>query len=310
MNLRFLAAALVVPALFAAGVPVRADQVLDGFRAKFAQSPIETKQLAPSLYALSGPGGNMTVLVGAEKAFMVDSGILGRTKDIIAAVEKLHAGGIGWVVNTHYHFDHTDGNVEMAKQGAAIISQDQLRDRLMHDQALEFVGMKIPASPEAAWPAHTYSAAMTFHRDGQTIRLTYIPDAHTDGDTVVFFENANVIATGDLFFNGIYPLIDYSAKGWIGGMIAGVNQILAMSNDKTQIVPGHGAVATKADLRAYREMLETVEDRLMTYAAQGKSPDEVVALKPTADFDAKWGKGFLNGDVFTRMAYTGLLRHK
>jgi glyoxylase-like metal-dependent hydrolase (beta-lactamase superfamily II) len=210
------------------------------------------------------------------------------------------------VVNTHWHGDHTGGNENMGKVGALLVAHENVRRRMNTEQFTAAFNAKTPPSPDGALPVVTFADAITFHWNGDEIRVYHVPPAHTDGDSVVHFVKANVVHAGDLFFNGGYPFVDVSSGGRIDGVIAAAERILAGIDDKTRLIPGHGPVATKADLQAYRDVLKTLRDRIAKLKADGKSRDEVIAAKPTADHDAKWGTGFMKGDVFTGLVYDSL----
>ena len=214
------------------------------------------------------------------------------------------------VLNTHWHFDHPGGNEFFGQHGARIIAQDNVRTRMGQDQFIEAFGFTFPPSPAAALPALTFPETLTVHHGAETIRLQHVAPAHTDGDVLMHFAQANVLHTGDLFFNGFYPFIDYSSRGWIGGMVAAADQALAMCDGRTRIIPGHGPLAAPADLKAARDMLATVQGRVEALLDAGKNLDEIVAAALTRDLDERWGKGFFTGELFTRNATAGILRHR
>ena len=209
-------------------------------------------------------------------------------------------------MNTHWHGDHIGGNENMGKTGALLVAHENVRKRISTEQFIAAFGRKIEPSPEAALPVVTFTDAVTFHWNGDEIRVHHVPPAHTDGDSIVHFVKADVVHMGDVFFNGGYPFIDVSSGGRVDGVIAAADRVLAGIGERTRIIPGHGPVATKADLRAYRDMVKTLRDRIATLKAEGKTRDQVVAAKPTADHDVKWGGGFMKGDTFTGLAYDSL----
>ena len=274
-----------------------------------AASPIKSESLGGRLTLITGVGGNIVVLAGDDGGLVVDCGVPQAAAGTAAEVAKAAPGAPAVLVNTHWHFDHAGGNERLAKAGARIVAHDNCRKRLSTDQVVEFMDMKSPASPKTAWPLVTCSGEMSLHVNGEDIVLTAVPAAHTDGDLLVHFRGPNLLHMGDLFFNGFYPFIDYSSGGWIGGMVVAAKSGLALCDDKTRIVPGHGPMATPTDLKAYLAFLETMHDRLTKLRAAGKSEDEVVAAAPTKDFDEKWGKGFLNAEKFVRCAWRGLVKH-
>ena len=279
-------------------------------RAAAQGQALQTLKITDNLSVISGDGGNIGLLTGADGALVVDTGFKAQSDALMRAIKDAAAAPVQMVVNTHWHADHTDGNEPLGRAGARILAHTNTRKRLSSDQVVEFLNMKSPASPKPALPVVVFDTEMTLFWNEEEIHLTHVPDAHTDTDIVLHFKNANVVHAGDLLFNGFYPFIDYSSKGWIGGMVKGADRILAMTDDRTKIIPGHGPMATRANVKEFRDMLATVQARVEKAIRAGKSADEVVAAKPTADLDAKWGKGFLDPDKFTRLVYLTITRHK
>ncbi len=271
----------------------------------FSKVEIKAEKVADGVYLLTGAGGNIGLSVGRDGAFLVDDQFAPLTEKILAAVKAVTPEPVRFVVNTHLHGDHVGGNENMAKAGAVLVAHENVRKRLSAEQT-NALGRKTPASPEDALPVLTFADALTFHWNGDEIRVTHVPPAHTDGDSVVRFVKADVVHMGDLFFNGTYPFIDTGDGGRVDGVITAADQVLAASGEKTRIIPGHGALATRADLQAYRDTLATLRDRIAKLKAAGRSRDEAIAAKPTADHDAKWGTGFMKGDVFTGLVYDSL----
>ena len=271
--------------------------------------PIEVSGLATGLSLITGPGGNITALVGPDGLVLVDSFVPSRGADLAAAARRLSAGPIT-LINTHWHFDHTGGNAALAGAGAKIIAHENARKRLSTDQYMADFQMKIPPSPAAALPVMTVGDSATLYLNGEEIHLTYVAPAHTDGDIFIHFRKANILQTGDLFSNGFYPNIDSSSDGWIGGMVAAADRILGIVDAKTRIIPGHGPLATRDDLKAARDMLAEVQARIGPLVLAGKTVDEVVAARPLASLDARWAKGLFKGSQFTRIVYSGLAKHR
>ncbi len=267
--------------------------------------PIEVTELSKGLSLITGPGGNITALVGPDGIIMVDSFVPSRATDLAPVVKKLGNGPIT-LINTHWHFDHTGGNAALAGLGAKILAHDNARSRLASDQYMADFQMKIPASPAAALPVVTFNDSFTFFSHGEEIHLQHVKPAHTDGDIFVHYRKANIFQTGDLFTNGAYPNIDTSSGGWIGGMIAAADLILEIVDAKTKIVPGHGPLATKDDLRAARSMLAEARDKIEPLVEAGKTVEQAIAAKPLAKLDAKWAKGAFKGSHFTQIVYSGL----
>ncbi len=272
--------------------------------------PIEAADLGNGLHLIQGPGGNIAVFNGPDGLTVVDSGVPMRAKDILDAVKKVGGGKpLARLINTHWHFDHAGGNEVFAQAGATIIATANTRKRLSTEQYTEVFKMKSPPAPAIALPVLT-GEVFQLHLGNEEVHLASVPPAHTDGDLIVHFKGQDVIHTGDLFSHGIYPNIDASSDGWIGGMIAAADRILKHTGPKTRIIPGHGPLATPSDLAAARKMLQTVYDRLAPMLDAGKTTEQAIAAKPTADLDAAWGKGFFTGGMFTRVVYEGLKRRR
>ena len=271
--------------------------------------PIKAEPLAPGLSLITGPGGNITALAGPDGTLMADSFVPGHGDALLAAVRGLKGDGPITLVDTHWHFDHAGGNAALAAAGVKIVAHASVRKRLGSDQYMSDFAMPIPASPKIALPVVTIDDSATYYLNGEIVQLTHVPPAHTDGDVFLHYQNANVLQTGDLFFNGLYPNIDSSSKGWITGMIAAADQILGVVDGQTKIVPGHGPVGNRDDLRSFRAMLAGVRDKVQPMVEAGKTLEEVIAAKPTAAFDAKFGQALFRGRHFAELAYNGLLKY-
>jgi cyclase len=274
-----------------------------------AKIAIEVVNLAADFDVIQGPGGNIAVLGGPDGLIVVDSSVPIRAKEVFETVKRIGGKPVPRLINTHWHFDHAGGNEVFARAGATILATEATRKRLATDQYNEVFKMTTPASPACALPILTFDEA-ELHVGRETIHLTAVPPAHTDGDLIVHFTSHDVIHAGDLFTNGFYPTIDASSLGWIGGMIAAADRLLKLAGPKTRIIPGHGPLASVADLAAFRKMLVTVHDRLAPMLDAGKTLQEAIAGRPTADLDQAWGKGFFTGGMFTRVAYDGLAKHR
>jgi cyclase len=274
----------------------------------FSNVQIQTTQVAEDLYLLVGQGGNIALSTGDDGAFIVDTQFAPLSEKIQAAVTAAGGGPVEFVVNTHWHGDHSGGNVNFGGAGATIMAHDNVQVRMSTDQVSGLNGETIPASPRAAIPVVTFPSRMTFHWNGDTVDLIHIPNAHTDGDTVVHFTNLNAFHMGDTYVNGGFPFVDVGSAGTLDGIIAAGEKVLSLSDAGTKIIPGHGALATPEDLRAWIETLSTVRDRLKTLIDQGRTEDEVVAANPTSQWNATLGAGFMNGETFTRLAYQGMMR--
>lgn len=273
---------------------VQADSAED----KFSAVEIETIKVADGIYMLMGMGGNIGVSVGEDGVFMIDDQFAPLTTKIKTAIKKLSNKAIRFVINTHWHFDHTGGNENLGKEGIVIVAHDNVRQRMTKDNFIKAFNKNIPPAPAVALPVITFNDRVTFHLNEQEIQVVHRSNAHTDGDSMVIFKSVNVIHMGDTFFNGLYPFIDASSNGSVTGVIDTANHVLAMVDDKTKIIPGHGPLGDKQALIQYRDMLITVSGRMQALIDQGKTIEEIIALKPNADLDPSWGNGFLNPDAF------------
>jgi len=272
-----------------------------------ATSPITTYKLRNNISALEGSGGNIAVLTGPDGKVLVDAGIAVSRARLSKALDELGGEPIKHLINTHWHFDHADGNDWLHAAGARIIAHENTRKHLATIQRVEDWDYNFLASPRGALPSDVFARDHHLKLNGQSIALKYYGPAHTDSDISVHFAEANVFHAGDTFWNGIYPFIDYSTGGSINGSIAACDATLAATNDDTIIIPGHGKpVSNKAELKEFRDMLAAIRDNVAKLKKDGKSRDEAVAAKPTAAFDAKWGQFVIDPGFFTRLVYEGV----
>jgi glyoxylase-like metal-dependent hydrolase (beta-lactamase superfamily II) len=267
---------------------------------------IQVQPLASGVYMLIGSGGNIGVSVGDDGPFIIDDQFAPLAPKIKAAIAGISNKPLRFVFNTHWHGDHTGGNEPMAGDGAIIVAHDNVRRRMGVDQFNKTFNQTTKASPRGALPVVTFADAVTFHLNGDSILAMHVAPAHTDGDAIVVFKKANVIHAGDTFMNGFYPFIDLDSGGSIDGVIAAADKILSMSDANTKIIPGHGPLASASDLREYRRMLVGCRDAVKKLVAAGRTLDQVKAAKPTADFDGKWGGGFMKPDQWVTQLYRGL----
>jgi glyoxylase-like metal-dependent hydrolase (beta-lactamase superfamily II) len=291
--------------LFAAALALAAPAAAQG--PDFEKVQIKTEKVAEGIWVLAGAGGNIAVSAGADGVFLVDDEWAPMTPKVKAAVAAISDRPLRFILNTHWHPDHTGGNKDLGEAGALIVAHDNVRLRMSTDQFIEAMGMKFPPSPARALPVVTFNDAVTLHLNGDDVDAFHVPPAHTDGDAIVHFRRAGVVHMGDLFFNGMYPFVDLSSGGSFEGYIAAADRALALG-EGTRIIPGHGPVGTRADLRAYRDMLVTVRDRVKPLVQAGKTPAEVVAARPIADLDAKWGQGFMKPEQFLEIVAQSLAR--
>lgn len=307
--LQYIAGITAGAATLLHSTPSASASAFDGEEFELRQNDVKVEKLSESISLLAGVGGNIAVLIGKEGTLQVDAGNPGTAPSVMKAIKEFTDKSVSTLINTHWHGDHTGGNEEMAKAGCRIFAHDNVRKRLGSDQFIEVFNRKIPASPELALPILTFETKMTLHHNGEELHLIYAPPAHTDGDILVYFTKANVLHTGDLFFNGMYPFIDSSTGGWIGGMVKAADLILTVANEKTKIIPGHGPLGTREQFKEYRDMLAQVHERITPLVKSGKSPDEVVAAKSLADLDTKWGKGFMKPEGFIKIVHGGIKKY-
>ena len=279
----------VAACLFA--IPVLAQDVPPG-------APVVT-EVADGVHVLSWAGGNIGISIGDDGVVLIDDQYAPMAPKNLAALRGLTDRPLRFVLNTHWHGDHTGGNEALTGEGALIIAHDNVRKRLAEGLLLR----EIPPAPAGALPVVTFDNTVTLHFNGQTVHAFHVAPAHTDGDSVVHFRDADVVHTGDLYFNGIYPYIDGQSGGSVQGVIDGVDRVLELCGPDTRIIPGHGPVSDCTELRAYRDMLSTVHERIAKLIAGGASLADVVAEQPTADYDAEWGDGFMPTDRWVPMLY-------
>ncbi|HXP42787.1 MAG TPA: MBL fold metallo-hydrolase [Candidatus Acidoferrales bacterium] len=291
----------------AAGQVGTGETVIQKATEQFESSPLKTTPLDKGVWMFSGDGGNATAIVAASSTLLIDSGIDSRVSELGDAIYKATGRPVTRLVNTHWHFDHTGGNIYFGSGGVTILAQENVKKRLSSVQNVPFTGLRDGRYPTQALPTVNYSDSTTLQQDAQKLTLVNYGPAHTDGDTIIYIAPANIAVVGDIFSNHFYPIIDLASGGSIDGMIHSVDQILAQTNEQTKIVPGHGPVATRSDLQDYRDMLVQVRQRIKGLAAAGKTIDEAAAAAPIKDFDAKWGSGYVSPDVFVRMVFTSLI---
>jgi cyclase len=256
-----------------------------------AQGALSLEPLTDRLVLLSGAGGNITIVRSDDGVLMVDAG-LPNTADAVAGKVKESASlPVQHLINTHWHQDHTGGNESFGKAGAHIMAHENCAKRLAAPQHMAFFNRDIPALPDSGQPKQTFKTKGHLAFGGQKVEYAYFPPAHTDGDITVHFTSANVYSTGDLFFCGMYPFIDYSSGGSIEGTIQNSAAMLKVVDSKTKIVPGHGPLGTKIDLQLFHDVIADANQRVSTLIQQGKTVDELIAAQPTRQYDAQWGNG-------------------
>jgi len=269
----------------------------------FSKVEIKTTELTGGVYMLSGAGGNIGASVGDDGVFIIDDQFAPLSEKIMAALGELSDQPVSYVINTHWHGDHTGGNENFGASGAVIVAHENVRKRMSTKQFMKAFGREVPAAPDTALPVVTFSENANFYFNETNIQVIHIPTAHTDGDSVVFFTEANVLHMGDTFFNGFFPFIDQSSGGSLDGVIAAAEKALSMVDGDTMIIPGHGPLSKKADLENYLAMLNDVKAAMTPLVSAGKSRKEVVADNPLEEIGKTWGNGFMKTDVFTGIVF-------
>jgi glyoxylase-like metal-dependent hydrolase (beta-lactamase superfamily II) len=272
----------------------------------FSKVEVKSERLAGNVHMLTGAGGNVGVCAGPDGMLLVDDQYAELSEKIRAALAKISDRPLRFVLNTHWHGDHSGGNENMAAAGALLLAHENVRKRMSTPQETPTFNRKVEASPAAALPVVTFTDTVSFHLNGEEIVAYHVARAHTDGDAVVFFRKANVVHMGDCFWNGNYPFIDVASGGSIGGMIEAVEAVLAQVGPQTKIIPGHGQLGDRAALAKFRDVLVGSRDRVRELATSGKSLAEIQAAKPTADWDADWGKAFIKPDKWIEFVYAGV----
>lgn len=272
----------------------------------FDSVQVRVQALRGGVYMLTGAGGNIGLSVGSDAAFLVDDQYAPLSAKIIAAVKSVTGQPIRFIVNTHWHGDHTGGNENIGKTGALIVAHENVRKRMSTEQFNSLFNRRTPPSPAAALPVVTFTDSVTFHINGDELVAYHIPPAHTDGDAVIHFTRADVIHMGDTFFNGGYPFVDVSSGGHVNGVIGVADRVLAGCKPTTIIIPGHGSVADCDALRRYRDVVATVRDRVQAEMRKGRTLEQIKAAGLSAEFDATWGRGFIRPDVFVELTYRSL----
>ena len=270
------------------------------------QVEFQSLVLAPGMWMIYGAGGNHVLAAGPDDILLVDTDYSEMSGKLLSKVWELAGEGPLRVINTHWHYDHVGGNQAIQDAGAELIAHENVRRRMITGQYLDVVDHDQPPAEKAALPILTFTDTLTFYRGEETVTVFHVPSAHTDGDAVVHFRNANVIHTGDLVFHGGYPFIDLNAGGGIDGVIAGVMDILARCDEETRIVPGHGSLADKAGLEAYLGALQDFRDAIAEAKSAGMSLEEILASDVTAATDATWGEKMFPPEAFKELVYRSL----
>ena len=271
--------------------------------------PVSIQRLRPDLHVLmSGRNGNIGVWHGADGIVVVDDSLAPLAPKVLETIRKIADGPIRFVINTHWHPDHTGGNEVLGAAGGIVVAHDKVRARMSEEQFIELVNMRIPPSPAAALPIVTFDESLTLHLNGDRLDIVHITDAHTDGDAVLWWRAANVVHAGDVYLSGSFPFVDLDSGGTLAGLVAGVEAILARVDDATIVIPGHGPVSNRRELAEYRDMIVTVGRRIREGVEHGRNLDEVLASRPTAEYDARYGQGFMTPTRLVGILYRDLTR--
>ncbi|NIR42637.1 MAG: MBL fold metallo-hydrolase [Gemmatimonadetes bacterium] len=278
----------------------------------FAQQEVEVvaTEVGPGLYMITGDGGNIGVSAGEDGVFLIDDQYAPLTDEIVAVIRGFSDEPIRFVLNTHWHFDHTGGNENLGEMGALIVAHDNVRRRMSVEQFIEGLDMTVEPSPESALPVVTFGQDVTFHLNDLEIHTFHVEHAHTDGDAIVLFRGADVIHMGDVYFNGLYPFIDISSGGSLDGTITATRDALEMIGDETRVIPGHGPLSNKAEMADYLSMLIQVRANVTALIEQGLDRDAVIAAKPSAEWDETWGAQLLSPEQFIGTVYDDLSRRR
>jgi len=281
----------------------------------FASAPAQAQQdkveyvptaLSSTVTMIKGRGGNIAVSAGEDGVFIIDDQLEPLTDQLVAAIQSISDEPIRFVINTHYHGDHVGGNEKIGKAGAVIIAHDNIRERMTTDQFNHFFNDTTPAWPKGALPVVTFSDQVTLHLNGEAVTAHHVPRGHTDGDSIVYFSESNVLHMGDIFFNGRYPYIDLDGGGTVQGMISAVEKGLELSDEETRVIAGHGPLSNRKGLQEYHDFLATVRDRVQKLIDQGMSLEQAIAAKPTAEWDAILGEIWITGDQLVTFVYNSL----
>ena len=276
--------------------------------AQEAPPPLEVAQVAPGVHVLYGQGGNIGVSSGRDGLFLIDDQYANLTDRVIEALTRISPQQPRFVLNTHWHGDHTGGNENLAARGSVIVAHDRVRERMSAENFSEFFQRTTPASPPGALPVVTFNDSLSLHVNDDELRGIHVQAAHTDGDVFIRFRKANVIHTGDLVFAGMYPFIDIDSGGSVAGVIAAVDQMLALANEGTRVIPGHGKVTDRAGLEAYRQLLVVTSARMRELVKAGRTQDEVLAAKPFADYDTTQAWAFITAERYIQILYRDAVR--
>jgi glyoxylase-like metal-dependent hydrolase (beta-lactamase superfamily II) len=297
---------MMIAILFYASLGVILSQTSFAHGEQRPEVTIKTQKLTDGLYVLFGQGGNIGLSVGDDGVYIIDDQYAPLTDKINHAIDDITDQPVKFVINTHWHGDHVGGNENFGKSGSIIVAHDNVRKRMNSEQISTLSGKKTPASPKDALPVVTFDSELSLHLNNDKMRVYHVAKAHTDGDAIIYFEKDNVLHMGDTYFNIGYPFIDTGSGGTIDGYIAAVERGLELSDDKTQIIPGHGPMSNKAELTEFSNMLKDLRSKVSKLKSAGKSLEEVLAAKPSAEYDAENGQAFIKPDQIVTFIYNSL----
>lgn len=272
----------------------------------YSNVQVVAEPVASNIFMLKGAGGNIGVLVGEQGVLMIDDQYEPLADKIKAAINKLSVKPLRFLFNTHWHFDHTGGNDQFNAPGVVMIAQQNVRSRMLAGGEIKAFGKTVPAASANALPELTYKDGISLHFAGESIEATAVKSGHTDGDSIVYFKDSNVVHMGDLFFNGVFPFVDLSSGGSVTGLLQALDGALPRMDDKTKVIPGHGALSDKAELQEYRDMVAASITAIKPLKQAGKSLEQVKAMKPMAPLMAQWNGGFIKADVWTSFVYASI----
>ena len=285
-------------------ITIAATQLFTVFSSYAADDvTIDPIKVSDNIYMLKGKGGNIGVFTGADGTFIIDDQFAPLTPKILKAIKSIGGDFPRFTLNTHYHGDHTGGNENLGNSGTLIVSHDNVRERLLNGSFIQAFSMKTDPAKKVALPVLTFSKDMHFHINDESVKAIHVPTAHTDGDSFIHFKKANVVHAGDIFFNGFYPFIDAAGGGSVRGMIQAADEILAITDANSKIIPGHGPLSDKTQFQVYRDMLETVYKRLLTLKNQGVSVEDAILQEPLKDLEKEWGDGMFTGERWISIIY-------
>jgi cyclase len=283
--------ALLLIAMLMAGVALNAQQGFDTVK-------IRPQKITDQIYMLMGSGGNIGLLTGPDGLLMIDDQFAPLSEKINAAIKSIDPGSIKYLLNTHLHGDHSGGNENFKKLGVTIVAQEMVRDRMSREQFNARANRTFPPRDKDAWPVITFDNRMSFHMNGEDVVMYHFSPGHTDGDAIIHFKKANVMHCGDAFNLSGYPFIDGGSGGTFDGYIATLDEIYKLADDQTKIIPGHGKVGTKSDVKYVRDMLADIREQVTAAMKKGKKAEDIPAMNLTARYDDKWGQGFIKGKDF------------